>query len=401
MDITYSFMIPIIEWIAKQCHSYGWAIVFLTVLVRILVHPLVVSSTRSMQRMALVQPQVKAIQERYKNDPDQFQKKAMEFYQKNKINPVGGCLPTLVQLPVLFALFAAFTGPPFGDKAIPVKVKVLTAGVTTGVTRAEVSGANSPYVAPDGALCKLVVFPGDSTVVPGDSVDFGLRAVDGTMPPALKPKWEVKGPDKDKHGATIDDKGHAVFPQSGEVTVEALVPGIAKNERFGFLNSLGKVTQGTALFKPENWDNLIMILLFGITMFISQKLMVQPQSPTMDPEQMAIQQQTQKTMPIAVTAMFFFIPLPSGVFLYMVISNVLQSFQTWWAMRTPAPALVDVLADGPSGSAPAPVPPARVIETATAKEESVKEQSGGGSEASGSKQSSSSGKGKKRSRKKK
>lgn len=350
MDITYSFMIPVLEWIAKQCHSYGWAIVFLTVLVRVLVFPLVASSTRSMQRMSQMQPQLKAIKERYKDEPEMSQKKFMEFYQKNKINPMGGCLPTLVQLPILFALFATFSGPPFGDKPIPVKVKVVAQTEASKVAKAEASGANSPYVATDGALSKIVVFPGDSTVVSGSTIDFGVRAVDGTIPSEMKIKWRVKGSQPDKHDATIDDTGHATFSQPGEYTVEAVVPGIAKNEPFLFIRSLGKVEQGMNLLKPENWDNLAMIVLFGLTTFLSQKLMVQPPSPDMDPDQLAIQQQTQKTMPIALTAMFFFIPLPSGVFLYMVISNVIQSLQTWWIMRSPGPEIIDVLADGQEGS---------------------------------------------------
>jgi YidC/Oxa1 family membrane protein insertase len=347
-------MIPILVWIVKQCHSYGLAIVLLTVLVRILVYPLVASSTRSMQRMTKVQPLLKAIQEKYKNDPEQFQKKAMEFYQKNKINPTGGCLPMLVQLPILFALFATFSGPPFGDKAIPVKVKVVAKADASQVTKAEVSSANSPYVTRDGKLSKLVMFPGDSTVTAGESLDFGVRAVDGTMPPDLRPTWRLKGNKNDLHGASIDDGGHAVFPEPGEVVVEAVIPGIAKNEPFGFIQSLGKSVQGTALLKPENWDNLIMIILFGATMFLSQKLMVQtpPPADTTDPaalEQMKIQQDTQKFMPIAVTGMFFFMPLQSGVFLYMVVSNVIQSLQTWWIMRTPAPELINVLVDGDAG----------------------------------------------------
>ncbi len=350
MDITYSFMIPALEWIARQFHSYGWAIVILTVAVRIIVHPLVAASTRSMQRMSQMQPQIKVIQEKYKGNPELFQKKTMEFYQKNKINPMGGCLPTLVQLPILFALFATFTGPPFGDKAIPVKVKVVAKTAVVQINKAEVSGGNSPYVGKNGARCKLVVFPGDSTIAEGDTIDFGVRAVDGTMPAEFKAQWKVQGAKNVQHGASIDESGHAAFPEPGEVTVNCVVPGIAKNESFCFINSLGKVSQGMALFKPANWDNLVMIFLFGITMFFSQKLMVQPAAPNADPDQLAIQQQTQRTMPIAVTAMFFFIPLPSGVFLYMVISNIIQSLQTWWVMRTPAPALVDVLAEGPAGS---------------------------------------------------
>src|SRR5438552_12943296 len=130
-------MVPIMQWIAKACHSYGWAIVVLTILIRILLYPLVAASTRSMQKMAQLQPQLKVIQERYKGDPELFQKKATEFYQKNKINPLGGCLPTLVQLPIFFALFATFSGPPFGDKPIPVKVHVVAPSMSSEVKKSE------------------------------------------------------------------------------------------------------------------------------------------------------------------------------------------------------------------------------------------------------------------------
>lgn len=344
MDITYSFMLPVIEEIAKFCHSYGWAIVFLTLLVRIIVYPLVASSTRSMQRMSQLQPQLKAIQERYKDNPEKFQQKAAEFYQKNQINPIGGCLPTLVQLPILFALFAAFTGPPFGDKGIPVKIHVVSQQEAAQVKKAEASGGNSAYVSKEGNLAKVIVFPGDSTVVAGDQIVFGTRAIEGALPPEFKPEWKIQG---DAHGATISADGTAVFPQTGEVTVEAMVPGIAKSESFGFITSLGKVSKGLELLQPGNWDNLFLILMFGATMYLSQKLMVQPQPANADPEQVLIQKQTQRTMPIALTAMFFFIPLPSGVFLYMVISNIIQSLQTWFIMRKPAPAIIDVLGDGP------------------------------------------------------
>ena len=102
------------------------------------------------------------------------------------------------------------------------------------------------------------------------------------------------------------------------------------------------------LLEPQNWDVLGMILLFAVTMYLSSALMSTP-TANMDPEQAAIQKQTQQTMPIALTAMFFFIPLPAGVYLYMVFSNIVQSLQTWLLMRKPAPALVDVLDDTDGG----------------------------------------------------
>ena len=96
--------------------------------------------------MQLLQPRMKLIQERYKGDPEQLQKKVMEFYAKNKANPLGGCLPMLVQLPILFALFGTFNGPPFGDKPVDVKVTVVEAKDASKVHRAETSGNNSPYL---------------------------------------------------------------------------------------------------------------------------------------------------------------------------------------------------------------------------------------------------------------
>jgi YidC/Oxa1 family membrane protein insertase len=358
-------MLPLLEAIAKACHSYGWSIVILTMAVRLAVYPLVASSTRSMQRMSQLQPKLKVIQDRYKDNPELFQKKAMEFYKKNQINPMGGCLPMLVQLPILWALFATFTGPPFGDKIIPVKVKVVTQAQASQVQHKEVSGGTSAYVWKNGKTAKVIVFPGDSTVVAGSTIDFGVRAVDGTLPPDFAPVWKISGAKPlQTNGAKIDDKGVATFPEATdnqELTVNAIVPGVAKNERFGFISGLGKVSKGMDLLKPENWDNLVLIALFGASMFLSQKLMVQPPAPGADPEQLLIQKQTQRTMPIAVTAMFFFVPLPSGVFLYMVVSNMIQSLQTWLVMRSPAPAIVDVH-EGEGG----PVLEAEVIDSTSA-----------------------------------
>jgi YidC/Oxa1 family membrane protein insertase len=84
---------------------YGWAIIVLTILLKIVFWPLTAASTRSAQKMAAIGPQLAAIKEKYKDDPAKFSQKQMEFFRENKINPVAGCLPMLVQLPVFFGLF--------------------------------------------------------------------------------------------------------------------------------------------------------------------------------------------------------------------------------------------------------------------------------------------------------
>ena len=85
--------------------SYGFAILILTVIVRVIFWPLTHKSTESMQRMQEAQPQLKAIQAKYKDNPQVMQQKTMAFYKENKINPMGGCLPMFIQIPVFIALF--------------------------------------------------------------------------------------------------------------------------------------------------------------------------------------------------------------------------------------------------------------------------------------------------------
>ena len=86
--------------------SYGWIIIFITVVIKMLFWPVTRASTRSMKRMQALQPQLKALQEKYKDDPAKFSQKQWEFFKKNKVNPLGGCLPMLLQIPVFFGLLS-------------------------------------------------------------------------------------------------------------------------------------------------------------------------------------------------------------------------------------------------------------------------------------------------------
>jgi len=84
---------------------YGWAIVGITVIIKVLFWPLTAASTRSAKRMQALQPQLKALQEKYKDDPVKSQRKMMEFYKEHKVNPMAGCLPSLIQMPVFMGFF--------------------------------------------------------------------------------------------------------------------------------------------------------------------------------------------------------------------------------------------------------------------------------------------------------
>jgi YidC/Oxa1 family membrane protein insertase len=98
-----------IFWVMDQLHSmlgnWGWTIVALTILIKLAFFPLSAAGYRSMAKMRVVTPKMQAIRERYKNDPMKMQQATMELYKTEKINPLGGCLPILVQMPVFFALY--------------------------------------------------------------------------------------------------------------------------------------------------------------------------------------------------------------------------------------------------------------------------------------------------------
>jgi YidC/Oxa1 family membrane protein insertase len=98
-----------IFWTMDQLHqligNWGWTIVAFTILIKLLFFPLSAAGYRSMAKMKTVTPKMQAIRERYKADPVKMQQATMELYKTEKINPLGGCLPILIQMPVFLALY--------------------------------------------------------------------------------------------------------------------------------------------------------------------------------------------------------------------------------------------------------------------------------------------------------
>jgi YidC/Oxa1 family membrane protein insertase len=86
--------------------SYGAAVVAITLIIKIVFWPLTQASTRSMKRMQALQPQIKAIQEKFKDDPMKLQRRTMEFYKEQKVNPMSGCFPMLIQVPVFIGFYS-------------------------------------------------------------------------------------------------------------------------------------------------------------------------------------------------------------------------------------------------------------------------------------------------------
>jgi len=103
----------ILNAIYRVIPNWGWAIIVLTILIKVLFFPLTRNSLRSMKQMQKLRPYLQDIQKKYKDNPQMMQKEMMNLYKEYKINPFGGCLPMLIQLPIFVGFFLALRGSIF------------------------------------------------------------------------------------------------------------------------------------------------------------------------------------------------------------------------------------------------------------------------------------------------
>ncbi|NMA54714.1 MAG: membrane protein insertase YidC [Firmicutes bacterium] len=95
----------VLEFLYGYFKNYGWAIIVLTILIRMLLWPLTQRQTKSMLAMKEIQPKLQELQKKYKNQPEKLNKEMMALYREHGVSPLGGCLPMLIQLPIIIALF--------------------------------------------------------------------------------------------------------------------------------------------------------------------------------------------------------------------------------------------------------------------------------------------------------
>ncbi len=107
MSAITNALTGVIQWLYGIIQNHGWSIVVFTLLIRFVLMPLDISSRKGMRRMAKIQPQINALQKKYANDKAKLQQKQSELMRKEHYNPLSGCLPLLIQMPILFAMFNA------------------------------------------------------------------------------------------------------------------------------------------------------------------------------------------------------------------------------------------------------------------------------------------------------
>ena len=224
--IAHSLMIPILETFFKITRSYGWSIICLTLTIKLALFPLVARQFKASRELATLQPKLKELQTQYRDQPEVLQAKMMEFYAEHRVNPAGACLPTLIQMPFLFALYAVLSNKEFQDR--------------------------------------------------------------------------------------IAHKAFFFIQNLADVGVLSRQPG-----------------------DPVHWANLAMVVLYGASMYVMQRMMTTgPEDP--------MQRQMLTMMPTMMTVMFLFFPLPSGILLYLLASNAITLVQNYYLSRTsaiPAPVI--------------------------------------------------------------
>jgi YidC/Oxa1 family membrane protein insertase len=369
--ITYSVFLPLLDTIHKFLSStgllsYGWAIVFLTAGVKLILTPLTFKQIKSARKMQAVQPRLKTLQEdfkkreaRLKDDAQKlnqarmdFQQKMMGFYKENDINPLGGCLPLLVQMPILLGLFWTFSGSPFQEKPIFVDVKIVSA-VEANKKHLQPYGKGEIFVDTAGKRARIALNAKKLTLVEGESFTLNSAKTEGdaAFDPALV-TWKFFDGKQSNEFISLDSSladGSAeikALKAGGKVKIQASLPKTIEHDKFFFIDDLGDTGIMNKESKKVNYDIIILVLLFGISIWLSTKLNAPKLAPLKPGEvedaQAAMQRSMSTMMPIMMTGMMLFVPLPAGAFLYMIVSSFIQAAQTFFAQKRYDKKFVDL-----------------------------------------------------------
>ena len=315
--------------LAAVVGGYGIAIIVLTIIVRLLMWNLNVEQQRSMKMMQTLQPKLKAIQDRYKNNPQVMQQKLMEFYKQHKFNPMGGCLPLLIQMPIFILLYSALISPQFiqvvgNQHFLFVDSLATTLRATAGISNDGKMGAapsdkfilgnNATVYLPDKTINNVKITDPTQAIemqgelVPGEDVIFTFSLDHIKM--KFSELEKVEKADVTVTNSNIRENETITFTRNDEGLMTATIPTVPVSRAW-------------------HWDVIVLIVLFAVTMFISQKIMMaMTKTESQDPTQAAIQKSMGTFMPIMILATFIIIPIPAGVLLYLITSNVIQIAQT-------------------------------------------------------------------------
>ena len=310
--------------------GYGVGIILLTIIIRAAMWPLGVSQQRSMRTMQLLQPRMKAIQERYKNDPQKMQQKMMEFYKEHKFNPMAGCFPLLIQMPIFILLYSTLMSPQFiqmaGDSQfLFIKRLDATLKTTVGKSGDEVLGVGKYDTFMTGKTAK-VYLQGIEEPLINVKIEKPNKAIEvqGELIPGENVDFKISLDSLNLKFSQLD--------QIEKAEINVMDVQSKESETIDFVRKDGILIASVPTKEVQtsfHWDVALLITLFALTMVFSQKAMMSMnKNAQQDPAQVAMQKSMNTFMPIMLTLTFVIIPIPAGVLLYLIASNCFQVAQT-------------------------------------------------------------------------
>jgi YidC/Oxa1 family membrane protein insertase len=281
MSVFFDLIAALLAYIYALWNNYAWAISGLTLVIMIVLTPLTLKGTRSMMVMQQLQPEMKKIQTRYKDDRQKLNEELLKFYKENDINPLGGCLPLLVQMPVFIVLYAVLRG---------LTRRTSPTGFNFGFTGGQLGKAVSLVPPPTPAIPASGAHCATPAATPGACFD----------PSYLKHQTDL-----------YQSLSHST-------TMNALGMNLAES-------ASKAVSSGAYHAAPY----IILIAIVGVTGWVQQK-QIQGRTPNAQVPQQ--QQAVMKIMP-------FFLPiisigLPAGLVLYFAVSNTYRVAQQWFIGRS-------------------------------------------------------------------
>jgi YidC/Oxa1 family membrane protein insertase len=295
---AFQILLNTIGWVLAEIYrfipNYGASIVILTLLIRFILLPLGVKQIKSMGHMQAIQPKIKAIQTKYKGNREKIQEETMKLYKDAGVSPLGGCLPMLLQFPILIAMYAVIRMPLL--EAVPAQ-----------------SATPASYVVQNNHL------PVDSRLFANviEHTNTGLLIVNLQCSPAQSGTTAVLR-DTSKHdvlpdkplinGRTVDNGD----PASGQV-----IPGLTSRSTLDCGNGI-----------PSKIPYFVLLALMIATTFYQQRQMQKASPPNASSQQ---QQQIMKLMPIMFGVFGF--AFPAGLVLYWCVSNFFQIGQQAYLLR--------------------------------------------------------------------
>jgi YidC/Oxa1 family membrane protein insertase len=326
LDPLYTALGYVLAWFYEVIPDYGVAIVLLTVAVRLVTFPLTAKQAKAQQALQKVQPELKRLQAKYKNDKQKLNEEMMRFYKENHVNPFGSCLPLLIQMPVLIVLYRLIIGLTGSAIVAVMIVAAVTTGPLAGVS-VEGGQIKGGAISKAGVVTKGTL-EGAVAKVNGSVVGTvaGAQVVNGKIPTAQVVNAKaVVGTLTDlsvQGGRLVGEPKHV--PKNSSLQ-KALVHSGGTMDSFGMdlSKSAAKVTDSGVI------PYFILILGVMATGYYQQRQLTarQPRNGGTNQQMQAIG----KIFPVMFGVISY--TIPAGVVVYFLVSNLWQIGQQAFIFR--------------------------------------------------------------------